>query len=184
MTPKPPDSLVFKLPAGGEIPCSAGAIRFELIGDGANLVDPHLLKNAAAAVLHYFRTDQQRASITPEEFSTALEKVLRGFGITNLKAATPGTVRPPAIAEADLCALATDGFELLFFQRLREELHRQLEPAPQIVRFRGLHDCVKHLAGTKRWTQRCQELHDQIVDFLRTSLGAEHITQPCGLVVL
>lgn len=184
MIPKPHDSLEFKVAAGQEIPCSAEAIRFELIGDGAELIDPHLLQNAAAAVLHYFRIDQQRTSITAEEFSAALEKVLHGFGLKNLKAATPGAVRPPAIAEADLCALASDGFELLFFQRLREELRRQLQPGPQIVRFRGLHDCVKHLAGAKRWTQGCQSLHDQIVEFLRTSLGAEHVAQPCGLVVL
>ena len=183
MIPKPHDSLVFKLAAGQDIPCSSGSVQFELVGDAAGMVDAEILNNAAAAVLHYYRTDLQRSSITPEEFSTALEKVLHGFGLTHVKAAAPATAEPPSIAEADLSALAGDGFELLFFQRLREELHRQLQPGPQIVRFRGLRCCVKQLAGAKRWSPRCQTLNDQIVDYLRTSLGAEQVAKPCGLVV-
>lgn len=183
MIPKPQDSLVFKLAAGQEIPCSAGSVNFQLVGDAAGLVDANILNHAAAAVLHYYRTDLQRETITPEEFSMALEKVLHGFGFTHVKAATSDEVKLPPIAEADLRALASDGIELIFFQRLREELHRQLQPSPQMVRFSGLRGCVKQLAGAKRWSPRCQALNDQIVEYLRTSLGAEQVAKPCGLVV-
>ena len=37
MTLLPQDSLVFKLAAGEEIPCAAGAVRFELTGTAAEV---------------------------------------------------------------------------------------------------------------------------------------------------
>ena len=184
MTLLPHDSLVFKLAGGGPIPCCAGAVNFELIGDGAVLLDDELLRNAAVAVLHYFKNEMGRDSVSPEEFSTALETVLHKLGLIHVKAASVPGIGLPSIAEADLCALVVDRMELLFFQRLREELRRHLQPGPRLVRFYGLRDCVKQLAGAKRWTARCQTLNDQIVEHLRTSLNAEKLSKPCGLVVL
>jgi hypothetical protein len=51
------------------------------------------------------------------------------------------------------------------------------------VRFSGLRGCVKHLAGARRWSPRCQGLHDQIVAYLRECLGAEARATECSLVV-
>jgi hypothetical protein len=79
---------------------------------------------------------------------------------------------------------AAEGFELLFFPQLRQELQRQLQQAPQVVRFRGLRDCVKQLAGAPRWNRRCQSLNDQIVEFLRSCWETENASQSCALVVL
>lgn len=183
MTPLPDDSLVFKLAGHDTIPCAATQIQFEVAGEAAGLVDAELLKNAAAAVLHYFRTEEHRVSVSVEEFAAAMERVLHGLGLMHLKAASPAVVLPPAVAETDLRLLASDDLELLFFQRLRAELRRQLGPAPRLVRFHGLRECVKRLAGARRWSGRCQRLHDQIVDYLRTSLSAESPAHPCGLVV-
>jgi hypothetical protein len=51
------------------------------------------------------------------------------------------------------------------------------------VRFRGLRGCVKQLAGTRRWTSRCEQLQDQIVEYLRGCLSAETAQNNCALVV-
>jgi hypothetical protein len=92
------------------------------------------------------------------------------------------------VLDCNLQQLATsataEGFELLFFPQLRQELHRQLEQSPQVLRFSGLRDCVKQLAGTPRWNRRCQNLNDQIVDFLRGCWQTESASQSCALVVL
>lgn len=184
MIPLPSDCLVFEFTGQGEIPCCATAVRLELAGDGASLIDPHLLQNAAAAVLHYFRNDLNRSSISVQEFSAALEKVLHGFGLTHVKAAASSSPNQVIVAETDLRTLTGDGMELIFFQRLREELRRQLHPAPQVLHFHGLRDCIKQLVGARRWTQRCQFLNDQVVDYLRTSLCAEGVSKPCSLLVV
>ncbi|MBK7997351.1 MAG: hypothetical protein IPK15_01115 [Verrucomicrobia bacterium] len=88
--------------------------------------------------------------------------------------------------EADLRLLAGEsdlGGELVFFPRLRDAIRRELDGSPTILRFSGLRECVKQLTGAKRWSTHCQTLNDQIVDYLRTCLGAERSGASCALVV-
>jgi hypothetical protein len=167
------------------IPCSAELLSVELIGEAAALLEPEFVRHAVAAVLHFFKHDQGRNEVTIGEFSEALERVLRGFGVT-IKA--PGAAAPaPRVSEADLRQLACEsgkGFELAFFNRLRDVLRSKLEESPRLVRFTGLRGCVKQLAGAQRWSRRCQRLSDQIVAYLRACLGAEGRHRECALLVL
>jgi hypothetical protein len=98
---------------------------------------------------------------------------------------TPGAMGKP-VMESDLRALATEsgkGFELAFFVGLRAELRAKLRESPCVLRFKGLRGCVKQLAGARRWNGRCQQLNDQIVDYLRTCLLSEKRPAACSLVV-
>jgi hypothetical protein len=178
------DCLVFRT-ADGDIPCSAEEVTVELLGDSAQLVEPHIIKNAALAVLHYFKSELGRTTVSVGEFSQALEATLRALGL-NVVANSP----PPSavrVIEADLGHLVHrggQGLELMFFQSLRQELRHQLAKSPQILRFRGLRGCVQQIVGSKRWNHRCQRLHDQVVDYLRTCLGADRSRAGRALLVL
>jgi hypothetical protein len=183
MTPLPSNSLVFKLAGDGMIPCNGQAVTIKLTGEAADQLDAELVQNAAAGVLHFFRHELKRVSVSPGEFSAALETVLRGLGLLHIKAASSGLEGQACLAETDLRALVGEGLELFFFQRLRAELRRKLEPSPRVLRFHSLRPCVMQLTGARRWSARCQVLHDRIVDYLRTSLCAEPAAKPCGLVV-
>jgi len=185
------DCLIFQTNDGEQVPCSAEWVTLELMGEGAHLVDPEVVKNASEAVLHYFKHELQRQFVSVAEFAAALEKVLRSFGLSvyaDHEAAPKQPSSERRVLDCNLRALASsaaaEGFELLFFPHLREELHRQLEQSPQVVRFCGLRDCVKQLAGAPRWNRRCQSLNDQIVDFLRSCWQNESASQSCALVVL
>ena len=70
--------------SGESVPFSLEMISVELTGDGTGLFDPEFLKNAASAVFHYFKHDLGRITVTVGEFAGALEKVLRGFGLSVL----------------------------------------------------------------------------------------------------
>jgi hypothetical protein len=180
-----PDCLEFKTAAGEAIPCSAQQMTVELLGEAAHLVDEEVVKNAAEAVLHYFKSELGRTTVTTAEFSQALEHVLRGLGFDVQSQASVNTPAP-RVVESDLRLLACDsgkGFELIFFSKLREELRLRLGESPQILRFNGLRGCVKQLVGAKRWCLKCQRLNDQIVDYLRTCLSAEFEGRSCALVV-
>ena len=177
------DSLLFEMPGGESIPCSAETVTIQLIADAANLLDPELVRNAARAVLHYFKIEQGRSFVSVGEFSEALAEVLRGFGL-DVKDAT-ATERN--VTQSDLRRLACEsgkGFELAFFPLLRHELREQLGQRPHLVRFNGLRSCVKQLAGARRWTDRCQRLNDQIVEYLRHCLTTEHRAKECALLVV
>jgi hypothetical protein len=171
------DCLLFELNNGESIPCSSAMISVEIVGEGETVLDQEMLRHAAASVFHYFKIELERESVTVAEFSRALEKVLAHLGYT---------IHTQESSTADLIQLlreAGDSRELLFFPRLRDELRVQLRSSPRIVRFRGLRGCVKQLAGVRRWSSRCEDLQDQIVDFLRGCLSAEPEPAQCALVV-
>jgi hypothetical protein len=178
------DCLVFETLNGESIPFSAEMISVELSGESTGIFDPEFVKHAATAVFHYFKHDLGRMSVTVGEFAGALEKVLRGFGISPVT--QEKTSNEPHVMKSDLCQLAREsgkGCELFFFPRLRDEMRQHLQQSPQIVHFRGLRGCVKQLTGAKRWSARCQTLHNQIVDFLRNCLSNEVTPANCTLLV-
>ena len=178
------DCLVFRTAEGDNIPYSAEMISVEIMGETASLFDEDFIKHAAAAVFHYFRDELGRESVTVAEFSLALEKVLRGFDLATAEAQAEHPV--PRVVQSDLCRLVTEsdeGGELFFFPRLRDELREKLRQEPQMLCFQGLRECVKQLAGARRWTTRCQGLHDQIVEFLRSCMTQESRGTSCALVV-
>ena len=175
------DCLLFQLSNGESVPCSAEMICVEVIGSADSLLDPEMLRHAAASVFHYFKNDLERETVTVGEFAGALEKVLRTLGFT---IHTDRNGRE--ILESDLRLLtleSSENLELFFFQRLRDELRVQLQHSPRLLRFRGLRGCVKQLARARRWSLRCEKLQEQIVDYLRQCLTAEPGQNECGLVV-
>jgi hypothetical protein len=184
------DCLLFQTTNGESIPFSAEMISIELSGEGVGGFDPEFLKQAAGAVFHYFKNDLGRVTVTVGEFATALEKVLRGFGLktetTEPSSPAPSKKMPHRILKSDLRQLACEsgkGFELFFFPRLRDEMRQQLLQDPQLLHFDGLRSCVKQLTGAQRWSPRCQTLHDQIVEFLRNCFATQPNPPSCALLV-
>jgi len=178
------DCLVFEMSNGDKIPCSAASVTVELMGAAAEMVDHELIQNAAAAVLYYFKNDLHRTTVTVGEFTEALETALRGLGL-NVSCDT--SHKSECTVNADLFRLAAESgkaFELGFFARLREEVRKELNKAPQLIRFSGLRSCVKQLAGAHRWCPRCERLSDHIVEYLRGCVSSENPEKPCGMLVV
>lgn len=175
------DYLFFETSTGETIPCSAELVAIELVGGSACKLDPELVRQAAYAVLHYFKNDLGRNCVSIADFSHALERVLVGLGVN----VAPSKEAPAKHEICDLQKLSdTHGtLELAFFQFLRREMHSRLKKSPQLLLFEGLRGCVKKMLGAKRWSWRCQELNDQIVDYLRECLSSDARSSSCGLVV-
>jgi hypothetical protein len=179
------ECLLFQLTNGESVPCSAEMISIELVGGGDGPFDPEVLRHAAASVFHYFKNELCRETVTVGEFAGALEKVMRDLGFA-IRATSARTSEPQEVMETDLDLMAresNDSLELFFFPRLRNELRAQLRQSPRVLRFRGLRGCVKQLAGAQRWSGRCEQLQDQIVEYLRQCLTAESEPTDCALVV-
>ena len=176
------DCLLFKLSNGESIPCHPAMISVEIIGEANSHLDPEMLQHAAASVFHYFKNELDRETVSIGEFSLALEKALQHLGYTihaseTLDAQAGGT---------DLASFAhecAENLELFFFPRLRNEVRLQLRQSPEILRFRGLRGCAKQLAGARRWSRRCEQVQDQILEYLRGCLTAEIEQKQCALVV-
>jgi hypothetical protein len=178
------DCILLRQPNGESQPYNPGTVSIEVVTEGETPFDEAFVKEASAAVLHFFKNEQGRESVTLSEFAEALERVLKGFQV----AAGPKLETPlgAGISEADLQQLAAESgetFELTFFPRLRCELRNHLRHSPRVMRFRGLRNCVLHLTGARRWNPRCRSLQEQIVNFLRECLNVEPHPESCALVV-
>jgi hypothetical protein len=176
-----PDCLIFRTSQGELIPCSAETVTIEMIGDASSMIDPETVREAAAAVVHYFKYDLHRETVSISEFSDALQRALRCFGFD----VTTTTVENGAPTGTDLREIArtAEDYELSFFQRLREEFSRQAKASEEIVRFWGLRDCAKQITGAKRWGHAAESFSEQVVDFLRNCLSIEPGAQSRGLIV-
>jgi len=176
--------LMFQMPSGESVAFSSDAIAVEIVDEAGGELDENMVKHAANAVYHYFKHELGRQTVTVQEFAQAMEKALDGFEISIVSTKPARTLR--RVAESDLCQLAQDSgrtFELAFFPRLRHELKAQLVGAPDVVRFRGLSDCVKKLTGAKRWSGRCTAMEEQIVGYVRQCLTTDATETACTLVV-
>ena len=178
-----PNCLVLKTAGGEQIPCEAEWATHEWVGELGLDLEPDIVQNASAAVLHYFKHELNRNTVSVDEFADALEKVFRRLSV-ELRSKQGAPLR---IAEANLGELARKsgvGGELFFFKALRAELKRKLQESPQVLRFCGLRHCAKQLTGSTRWNRRCQALSDQIVEYLRVCWSAEPRSQSSALLIL
>jgi hypothetical protein len=188
-----PDCLAFKDPSGEAAPTPVHEVILELAGQ--SWVERETIEQAAEAVLHYFKGEKGQTIVTLTEFTEALHQVLQGIGleVKNVSAGTPpASSSPPAapvatrVVEANLSAMASEqgpSCELLFFARIRQAIQSELDGTPLVFRFHGLQDCVKQLAGAKRWSPHCQSIKDQILGYLHQCLTAERHGDGCVLVV-
>lgn len=180
------DCLVFEVTGGDKIPCSVEKLTIEVLSDSVASLDPEVVREAASAVLHYFRDDLGRDTVTVDEFTAALEHVLRGLGFQIQGSSTHPLPLPGRVAESDLADLALrhgESLELGFFPGLRSELRTLLAGTPQVVRFNGLRSCAIRLAGTQKWCPRSEKVSEEIVRFLRDCWGAERPKSECALMV-
>jgi hypothetical protein len=179
------NSIWVEKPSGSTSVCTAEQITIELMGGAIEGLDPEMVRQAAAGVLHYFKVELGREFVTVGEFSTALAKVLKGFGLDVESTALIEGVGSKVVT-TDLRELAKncgDEFELGFFVRLRERVKTSLADSPKSVQFQGLRSCVKQLARARRWSARCQQLQEQIVNFLRECLEQEAKGRGCSMLV-
>jgi hypothetical protein len=152
-----------------------------MIGDASSVIDPETVREAAAAVVHYFKYDLHRDTVSVAEFSDALQRALRCFGFDVTTTSFENGV--PTGTDLREVARAAEDYELVFFQRLREEFLRQSRESHGLVRFWGLRECTKQITGAKRWGNSCERFSEQVVDFLRNCLSIESGVQSRGLIV-
>ncbi len=175
------DCLIIQISGGEQFPCPVEVVTTELIGKAVDWMSPELIQNVTAAVLHFFREEQDREAVSVAEFAEALESVLQNLGYSvNAAAKRKRMIRNANIND---WIRESDGeMELAMYLRMRLEMERLLQNRPRELRLRGLRGCVKRVLRARRWSRRCQVLSDQVVSFMRQCFD-EHAGADCLLVV-
>lgn len=162
--------------------------------------DPWVLEKVVESVVHHLRTDLQREQVLLAEFMEWIQTLLASY---LQESAAPGADAP--LRKLDLFETARrcgTGFELEFFSEVRQFLIRQalrpdmphglVAPPPEgkiadahstngrkaSLQITGLRRCAKFLSGRHRWSKRCSEMRDEILDYIRREAartGAPHL---------
>ncbi|MEI8233250.1 MAG: hypothetical protein WCH57_01040 [Verrucomicrobiota bacterium] len=126
-----------------------------------------LAEHVAETVELSLASHYQENVISVPRLTERIRDVLQGIGYSEvggyLALGRPGE-------RLDLAALAREagaGYELAFFNRLREQLRSLIGAGTTDVDLIGLAPCVKQLRARKSWSRGCEALQEEIVSFVR-----------------
>ncbi|MGI9239217.1 MAG: hypothetical protein ACR2RV_00360, partial [Verrucomicrobiales bacterium] len=124
----------------------------------------------AKGIIEYLRQRYPSNTISVEELYEKISRALDVLGWDDVAAELQVGPPPLRISLAEIAKEAGDGFELAFFQLLRERLAETCVTGAQQVQCYGLKPGVKILRRARRWGGRCQILAEEIAEFLRAEL--------------
>lgn len=123
------------------------------------------------AVIEYLKNRFPKNTITIEELYKKIETALSFMGCDDI-ARTLEIVPPPVrISLMDIAHEAGSGFELEFFRILREKLIDTERCGTSQIICCELRRAVKHLCGAGRWNSLCQDLAEEINDYIISELA-------------
>ena len=95
-----------------------------------------------------------------------LRRMLHQIGCPRMAESLQPMAPPIYLSLSDIAQRADHGFELAFFQLLREELEVLRREGAEEIHFMDLAPAVRFLCQASSWTPRCARLHDEVRCFL------------------
>jgi len=129
-----------------------------------------LAEHVAESILCFLTGCYDKPGITISELNEIIRSALQAIGHGEI-ALKYETLDPPCeISLFELAAEAGPGYELAFFQLLKDRMRPILSRRSSNINVLGLQNCVRVLQSVKTWSRSCSELRNEIVDFLRAQL--------------
>lgn len=95
-----------------------------------------------------------------------IERTLEALGLSHVAAKIDKTPPPVRISLGELARRAGSGYELAFFRLLEDQLNSAATGGASVVEIHGLYSGVRRLAASKKWTGRCEQLKNEITEFV------------------
>lgn len=128
----------------------------------------------ARGVIEYLEQHYEGSAIDLTALIGKIRALLVRVGCADIAGLLDPSPPPVPVSLTDLAASAGNGFELFFFEMLRQELDLLADHGVRQVQLNGLHACVRLLRRAGKWRRDCAELADEIVAFVRW-----HEMTPC-----
>ena len=156
--------------------------RHQVTGYGTEWLRDAIMRGAQAAeredfpfiddllegILHYLENKCSLRVLTIEELHSRVRRMLERIGCEAIAQTLPLLAPPVTLSLMRAAKEAGNGFELAFFNKIHAEIEDLRMHGVEVLRFTGTRDCVKMLRGVDRWTSPCEQLHDEILTFLKT----------------
>lgn len=126
----------------------------------AHLEISPILDDLLCAIVHYLDHHCSLQVMKVESLQLRVQHMLQQIGFEKLAKHLPPAAPPVTIHLPDL--VADPGFELAFFNSLRSDLKTLKSCGVTQVNLSGITEAARHLAGHKKWTQKCREIASEI----------------------
>lgn len=130
-----------------------------------------------AGIRHYLEHRCPLAALPVEQLFDRIRGMLVRIGCPAIAATLRPAAPPMTLSLAASAKEAGNGYELLFFRLLREDLQQFAKCGVETVRIRELKNCALILQGKKKSTASCQRLEADIIGFLRQCEPGEPAVQ-------
>ncbi len=133
-----------------------------------------LADHVTESVTNFLEQDFDASVVTICRIEKAVQSVLQVIGYSDVALHFRTAPPPVRISLAEIARDAGDGYELLFFEKLRAKLRDVIYSETREVEICDLHRCVKLLRSAKSWRQDCSRLRGEIVSFVRGEIDLSH----------
>jgi hypothetical protein len=123
------------------------------------------------SIADFLRNDYEAPSLPIECLEECVRTVLCSIGFPEISLAFRPLPPPARIYLQDLAREAGDGFELAFFELLRNKIRDLRISGTTHVDCLGLKECVKILRRKSSWSRDCSGLRTEIVLFIQAQFA-------------
>jgi len=126
------------------------------------------IEDLIEGIVHYLENKCSLRVLTIEELHSRVRRMLERIGCEAIAKTLPLIAPPVTLSLMRAAKEAGNGFELALFNKVHDEIEDLRMHGVEELYFTGTRDCVKMLRGVERWTIPCEQLHEEILDFLKT----------------
>lgn len=142
-----------------------------------------LAEHVAASVLCYLSRTYEGNVVTTAELCQMVQSALQAIGYAEVALRLEVMAPPFELSLRELAEEAGPGYELAFFQLLKERIQPAFCDHASSLDIHGLQSCVRHLQSVKTWSRECSQLRNEIVNFVRAHLERANVTSDVHLTI-
>ncbi len=131
---------------------------FPLVSEIRNGIELYLENNCPLRLLNL------------DDLFERMRKMLIKIGCERIADKLEPLAPPLTVSLVDTAIQAGNGFELVFFEKLRAVIAELQDVGAEDIRFVGLRECALILRGQNKWTKQCDALLAEITVFLESRL--------------
>lgn len=121
-----------------------------------------------SGIVEYLETRCPLRLLHLEDLYDRMRRMLVKIGCAHIADKLEPLAPPVTLSLAQAARQAGNGFELAFFERLREELRELRRAGAEEIRFTGIRESVLILRGAGKWNAHCDRLLGETEAFLRS----------------
>lgn len=135
--------------------------------ESSNRADFPFIDDIRDGVLHYLEHKCPWRLLPIEDLFDRMKRMLCRIGCEAIAEHLELLAPPLTVSVARAAKESGNGFELLFFQILQEEIDDLRARGGEDFHFTEIRESAQILRGSRTWTPRCQRLHQEILAFLQ-----------------